>query len=57
MYLPSFSLTDQTFLITGAGRGIGRALAIGMAEAGADIILVARTERDLKETAQEIERL
>ncbi|WP_313352284.1 SDR family NAD(P)-dependent oxidoreductase, partial [Exiguobacterium sp.] len=57
MYLPSFSLTDQTFLITGAGRGIGRALAIGMAEAGANIILVARTERDLKETAQEIERL
>lgn len=57
MYLPSFSLTDQTFLITGAGRGIGRALAIGMAEAGANIILVARTEPDLKETAQEIERL
>ncbi|MDT0172273.1 SDR family oxidoreductase [Exiguobacterium sp. BRG2] len=57
MYLPSFSLTDQTFLITGAGRGIGRALAIGMAEAGADLILVARTERDLKETAQAIERL
>jgi len=57
MYLPSFLLTDQTFLITGAGRGIGRALAIGMAEAGANIILVARTEPDLKETAQEIERL
>ena len=57
MYLPSFRLDQKTVLVTGAGRGIGRALAIGMAEAGADLLLVARTESDLQETAQQIEQL
>lgn len=35
-----FSLTGQTAVITGAARGIGQAMAIGLAEAGADIILI-----------------
>lgn len=56
-YLPSFSLEGKTALVTGAGRGIGRALAIGMAEAGADVILVARTAADLESAAIEIEKL
>lgn len=35
-----FSLKGETALVTGATRGIGQAVAIGLAEAGADIILI-----------------
>jgi len=57
MFLPSFQLDGKTAVVTGAGRGIGRALAIGLAEAGADVALLSRTEEDLKGTAAAIEGL
>lgn len=57
MYLPSFQLINKIALVTGAGRGIGRALAIGLAEAGADVALFARTESDIEEVAHEIRAL
>lgn len=38
--LDIFSLRGQTALVTGGARGIGQAIAVGLAEAGADIILV-----------------
>jgi NAD(P)-dependent dehydrogenase (short-subunit alcohol dehydrogenase family) len=57
MYLPSFQLHNQVALVTGAGRGIGRALAIGLAEAGADVALFARTENDIDQVASEIRAL
>lgn len=57
LYLPSFRLDGKTAIVTGAGRGIGRALAIGLAEAGADVALLARTESDLTETASHIKSL
>lgn len=41
-------------MVTGAGRGIGRALAIGLAEAGCDVGLVSRTREDLEQTAAHI---
>jgi NAD(P)-dependent dehydrogenase (short-subunit alcohol dehydrogenase family) len=57
MYLPSFRLDGKRAVVTGAGRGIGRALAIGLAEAGADVALLSRTESDLLETQQIIHKL
>jgi NAD(P)-dependent dehydrogenase (short-subunit alcohol dehydrogenase family) len=49
-----FSLAGRTALISGAGRGIGRAAAEAMARAGADIVLVSRTRVELDEVAARI---
>ncbi|MFT4414157.1 SDR family NAD(P)-dependent oxidoreductase [Fredinandcohnia humi] len=57
MYLPSFTLEDKVAIVTGAGRGIGRAISIGLAEAGADVALLSRTEGDLAEVASTIKEL
>lgn len=53
----SFGLQDKIAIVTGASRGIGRALARGLAEAGAHIALVSRTQSKLEEVAKEIETL
>lgn len=47
-----FSLKGKTALVTGAGRGIGRVLAIGLAEAGADVVCLARTGSEIEATAR-----
>ena len=46
------SLEGKTALITGASRGLGKAIALGLAEAGARLILVARDENLLEQTAK-----
>ena len=51
----SFGLEDQIAIVTGASQGIGRTLAIALAQAGADIALVSRTRSDLEAVAKEIE--
>src|SRR5215471_6593038 len=45
-----FDVNGRSVLITGGSRGLGRALAIGLAERGARVVLVARNELELKET-------
>lgn len=52
-----FSLEGKVALVTGASRGIGRSIAIGLAEAGADVGIAARNEQDLETVAKEIEAL
>lgn len=49
---PAFDLAGRRALITGAGRGLGRALAVGYAEAGAELVICARGEERLEETAR-----
>ena len=50
-------LIGQIALVTGAGRGIGRAIAAALAGAGADLILLARTAGELDETAAQVRDL
>lgn len=57
MILDRFQLTGKVAVITGAGKGIGRGIAIGFAEAGADIVCAARTESDIGAVADEVRGL
>ena len=47
MYLKKINLKNKTALVTGAGKGIGKACAIALAEAGANLIIISRTKKDL----------
>jgi 7-alpha-hydroxysteroid dehydrogenase len=55
--LERFRLDDKVAVVTGAGRGIGAATALALAEAGADVVLSARTEEQLQEVAAQVEKL
>ena len=57
MILDWFRLDGQVGIVTGAGRGIGAATAMALAEAGADIVISARTESQLEEVAGNIRAL
>ena len=53
--LDQFLLTDQVAIVTGAGRGIGAATAVALAEAGADVVISSRSADQLAEVASAIE--
>ncbi|MYL32806.1 glucose 1-dehydrogenase [Pontibacillus yanchengensis] len=56
MYLPSFSLHNKLAAITGATKGIGYAITMAYAEAGADVIVISRTEDDVHKVVKEVEQ-
>ncbi len=55
MTLDQFSLADEVAVVTGGSRGIGEEITVAMAEAGADVVPVARSEEALEATAERAE--
>ncbi len=49
--LDRFRMSDKVAVVTGAGRGIGRGIAVALAELGADVVCAARTEKEIEATA------
>jgi len=57
MILSKFSLEDKIAIVTGSGRGIGKGIALGFAQAGAHVAVCARTIEQVEATASEIRAL
>ena len=57
MILDRFRIEGQTAIITGAGRGIGAASALALAQCGANVVIAARTESQLSDVAHQVELL
>ena len=56
-FLDKFHLEGKIALVTGGSRGIGRSIALGLAEAGADVVIASRKLPDLESVAQEITQM
>ena len=56
MFLKNYNLKNKTAVVTGAGKGLGRACAIALAEAGANLIIISRTKKDLMEVSKKIKK-
>ena len=57
MILDRFALIGKVAIVTGAGRGIGKGIALAFAEAGADLVCADQTESQVEATAAEVRTL
>ena len=56
MFLKKYNLKKKIALVSGAGKGLGRACAIALAEAGTNLIIISRTKKDLDEVSKVIKK-
>ena len=56
MFLNKYNLKNKNALVTGAGKGLGRACAIALAEAGANLIIISRTKKDLDKVSKIVKK-
>ena len=56
MFLKNYNLKNKTAVVTGAGKGLGRACAIALAEAGANLVIISRTQKELNEVSKKIKK-
>ncbi len=56
MFLKNYNLRNKTAVVSGAGKGLGRACAIALAEAGANLVIISRTKKDLDEVSKKVKK-
>ena len=56
MYLKKYNLKNKYALVTGAGKGLGKACAIALAESGCNLIIISRTKKDLDSVSKIIKK-
>tara|TARA_B100001250_G_scaffold386542_1_gene383159 strand:+ start:2129 stop:2896 length:768 start_codon:yes stop_codon:yes gene_type:complete len=57
MYLKKYNLKNKVAVVSGAGKGLGKACAIALAEAGANLVIISRTKKDLDQVSKIVKKL